>query len=98
MKKIKLLLVAFAAMVSLSASAWDGSEGKVYLQNIGSGLWWGAGNTWGTQASLVNHPEYVTLHLSEGKYTLEGQVINGGALPISIILMVTIWITLPLLV
>ena len=81
MKKIKLLLVAFAAMVSLSASAWDGSEGKVYLQNIGSGLWWGAGNTWGTQASLVNHPEYVTLHLSEGKYTLEGQVINGGSTP-----------------
>lgn len=63
---------------ALTASAWDGSEGKVYLQNVGSGLWWGAGNSWGTQASLLPHPEYVTLHLSDGKYTLESQVSNGG--------------------
>ena len=57
--------------------AWDGSEGKVYIQNVGSGLWWGAGNSWGTQASLLPHPEYVTLHLSDGKYILESQVSNG---------------------
>ena len=78
MKKIKLLLAAIAAMVGLSAQAWDGSEGKVYLQNVGSGLWWGAGNNWGTRASLLPHAEYVTLHLADGKYTLESQVSNGG--------------------
>ncbi|MBO4906683.1 MAG: Ig-like domain-containing protein [Bacteroidaceae bacterium] len=78
MKLKTFLVAAIAAMVSLGVSAWDGSGGKVYLQNVGSGLWWGAGNSWGTQASLLQHPEYVTLHLSDGKYTLESQVSNGG--------------------
>lgn len=80
MKKIKLLLAAMAAMVTLGANAWDGSEGKVYLKNVGSGLYWGAGDhlNWGTRAMLVENPEYVTLHLANGVYTLESQVSNGG--------------------
>ena len=80
MKKLKLFLAACAAMVGLSANAWDGSAGKVYLQNVGSGLYWGAGDhlNWGTRAMLVENPEYVTLSLADGVYKLESQVSNGG--------------------
>lgn len=65
-------------MVCLGAQAWDGSEGKVYLQNVGSGLWWGAGQSWGTQASLLQHPEYVTLIADGTNFKMESQVSNGG--------------------
>ncbi len=52
--------------------------GRFYLQNIASGKYWGAGNAWGTQATLVKHPEFVTLAtLSDGLYTIESQVNNG---------------------
>lgn len=79
MKHLRLLTAAIAVIFALGASAWDGSEGKVYLQNVGSGLWWGAGNSWGTQASLIKHPEYVILHKQDnGTYQMETQVSNGG--------------------
>ena len=53
--------------------------GKYYLKNIKSGKFLGAANNWGTQASLVDHPEYVVLAgLPDGKYTIESQVSNGG--------------------
>jgi len=55
------------------------ADGKYYLVNIASGKTWGAGNSWGTQASLVEHPEYVTLlKQPDGTYFLESQVSNGG--------------------
>ncbi len=39
----------------------------------------GAGNNWGTQASLIAHPQYVTITKAEdGKYYVESQVSNGG--------------------
>lgn len=80
MKRIRLLLAVVAVMVNLTVNAWDGSAGKVYLQNVESGLYWGAGDhlNWGTRAMLVETPEYVTLSLSDGKYKLESQVSNGG--------------------
>ena len=54
-------------------------EGKYYLKNVATGLYWGAGNSWGTQASLVKHAEYVTLHpQDDGTYQMETQVSNGG--------------------
>jgi len=54
-------------------------EGKYYLKNVATGLYWGAGNSWGTQASLVKHAEYVTLHPQDnGTYQMETQVSNGG--------------------
>ena len=62
----------------ISINAWDGSAGKVYLQNVGSGLWWGAGNNWGTRASLLVHPEYVTLIADGTNFQMESQVSNGG--------------------
>lgn len=59
--------------------AFDGADGKYYLANIASDKFWGAGNSWGTQASLLKHPEYVTLlKQPDGTYFLESQVSNGG--------------------
>jgi len=77
---VKLKVIVSVLMLCLSAgiSAQDFS-GKYYLQNVGSGLWLGCANAWGTQASLVEHPEYVILEqLSNGKYTIETQVSNGN--------------------
>ena len=53
--------------------------GKFYLKSVEAAKFWGAGNSWGTQASLLEHPEYVTLALqNDGRYTIESQVSNGG--------------------
>ena len=53
--------------------------GKYYLKNVGSGLFWGAGNDWGTRGSLLKHAEYVTLIAQgNGIYQMESQVSNGG--------------------
>ena len=53
--------------------------GKYYLKNVGSGLFWGAGNDWGTRGSLLKHAEYVTLLAQgDGVYKMETQVSNGG--------------------
>ncbi len=82
MKKIKLLLAAVAAMFSLSVNAQtaaDFADGKYVFQNIGSGRYFGPGNSWGTQASLIEFSHYNTLaKLSNGAYTIESQVSNGG--------------------
>ena len=52
---------------------------KYIIKNVESGMFWGAGNDWGTQASLVAHPEYVKLDPNgDGTYKLESQVNNGG--------------------
>lgn len=52
---------------------------KYIIQNVASELYWGAANSWGTQASLIPHPEYVKLVPQEdGTYHLESQVNNGG--------------------
>ena len=57
----------------------DFADGNYYLINVSSEKAWGAGNSWGTQGSLVKHPEYVTLHKQEdGTYFMETQVSNGG--------------------
>ena len=57
----------------------DFEDGKYYFVNVSSEKSWGAGNNWGTQGSLVKHPEYVTLHKQEdGTYFMETQVSNGG--------------------
>ncbi len=53
---------------------------KYVVRNVGSGLYWGAGNDWGTRASLVAYPEYLKLKPleGEGQYQMESQVNNGG--------------------
>ena len=57
----------------------DFAEGKYYLKNVGSGLFWGAGNDWGTRGSLLKHAEFVTLLPQEDEtFQMETQVSNGG--------------------
>ena len=52
---------------------------KYLVKNVASGKYWGAGNDWGTRASLVANAEYVKLvPIPEGKYNIESQVNNGG--------------------
>lgn len=66
-----------ACAITLS-NAFTG-EGKVFIKNVATNLWWGAGNSWGTHACLLPHADYVTLHKAgEGRYTMETQVNNGG--------------------
>ena len=60
-------------------SILDITDGKYYLQNWESEKYWGSGNNWGTRASLVDNPEYVTLlRQPDGTYFMETQVSNGG--------------------
>ena len=54
---------------------------KYIVKNVGSGLYWGAANDWGTRASLIVSPEFVKFDptdMPEGQYKLESQVNNGG--------------------
>ncbi len=58
MKKIKLLLAAVAAMVTMgvNAQSWTASEvgeGYFMLYNVGTGQYLTRGNGWGTQASIT---------------------------------------------
>ena len=58
MRKTKLLMVAFMAMLGMSsyAQSWtpaEVAEGEFYLYNVGKGLYFGKGNAWGTQASMT---------------------------------------------
>ena len=52
---------------------------KYIIKNTASGKYLSAGNSWGTQASLVAYPEYVKLSPNEddGTYKIESQVKNG---------------------
>lgn len=54
------------------------TEGKYIFKNVGSGRYLGPGNSWGTQASLLEQSHYNTIHPASGKFTIESQVSNGG--------------------
>lgn len=79
-KKLQFLFSLVTLLcVGMTANAQEIVDGKYYLQNVATGLYWGAANSWGTQASLLAHPDYVTLVSNEdGTYSLESQVSNGG--------------------
>ena len=71
-------LVASALGFNANAQNFTGETGKYYLQNVESGLYWGVGNSWGTQASLIKNPEYVTLIKNDdGTYNMDTQVSNS---------------------
>ena len=76
---LKIQRIAAGEYVPEGPALADFEDGKYYLVNVSSKKAWGAGNSWGTQGSLVKHPEYVTLHKQEdGTYFMETQVSNGG--------------------
>jgi hypothetical protein len=84
MKQFKLMLAMLLAVLvgQASAQSWVPAEiedGNYYLLNVGSNKYWGVGNSWGTQASLVSSPDYVTFaKLEDGTYTMESRASNGG--------------------
>ena len=74
------VMPAGAVTVTATFKQFEGiPDGKYFVLNNASGLYLGAGNSWGTQASLLPHPEYVTFLVNENAtYKLESQVNNGG--------------------
>jgi hypothetical protein len=69
---LKIQRIAAGEYVPEGPALADFEDGKYYLVNVSSKKAWGAGNSWGTQGSLVKHPEYVTLHKQEdGTYFME---------------------------
>ena len=54
------------------------ANGEYLLRNVSSDRYLGAGNDWGTRASLLEHPEYVRLIAApNGKYYIESQYSDG---------------------
>jgi hypothetical protein len=54
------------------------ASGVYYLKNVATGRYLGAGNSWGTQATLTLHADYVRLvALANGAYTIDSRVKNG---------------------
>ncbi len=87
MKKLKLFLAAFAAMVGLSASAqtnWTGvseitSGQEYYIVNDATGFFVTPGNNWGTRATLDESPAGTArVTLADGKYTIIFTWPSGG--------------------
>lgn len=75
--RIRLFLLCLTLCLCSSAFALD--SGNYLVRNVATGRYWGAANRWGTQASLVSNPEYITwTKLDDGRYHLESQVNNGG--------------------
>lgn len=91
-KKLQFLFSVMVLMcLSVVANAQDAQEPefsyqKYLVQNVASGMYWAAGNSWGTQASLVVSPEYLKLEpvmegdpaTWKGTYYIESQVNQAG--------------------
>ncbi|MBR4388142.1 MAG: hypothetical protein IKT00_03060 [Prevotella sp.] len=78
MKKLRLCLAAFAAMVGLSASA-QLTDGTVYwLQDAATGQFISGGANWGTRAVVkdVGGLGFEATAISEGVYTLKNIMLN----------------------
>jgi len=79
MKKFTTFLSVLALMlVSVGAKAQFVDGADYIIQNVESGKYLGGGNSWGTQASLVEHPQAFTATLSNGAYALDSHQSNGG--------------------
>ena len=89
MKKFKLFLAAIAAMVTMGVNAqtWTGNAvgaGTFYLYNVGADKFLNIGNksndSWGTNANLSANStfDFTLAQVSEGVYTIDSQVSNGG--------------------
>ena len=75
-RKLLFAMLCIVSVLGLKAQFTDG--GKYVFQNVGSGRYLAPGNSWGTQASLIETSHFNTVHLSNGRYKLESQVSNGG--------------------
>lgn len=75
-------MLCIVGVLGMRAQTWTASNleaGKYVFKNVGSGRYLGPGNSWGTQASLIECSHFNTLaKVSDGVYTIESQVSNGG--------------------
>lgn len=56
------------------------TEGDFYIVNVATGKFLGGANSWGTQASLIEHGiPFTVAALGDGKYTLDSHTYNNGA-------------------
>ena len=82
--KLKTVLAAFAAMVTMSVNAqtWTASEvgaGDFYLYNVGKGQFLTMGNDYGTRASVsVNSALTLTVEEYSGAYKLRTNINGSG--------------------
>ena len=53
------------------------AAGDFYIVNAATGKFLGGANSWGTQASLIEHGIPFTVALSDGKYTLDSHTYNN---------------------
>lgn len=72
--------------LGIKAITWELSEipvvepGDYIVKNVATGKYLGGANSWGTQASLVDHGSIFTLTiLEDGKYTLDSHTYNSDA-------------------
>ncbi len=82
-RKLLFAMLCIVSVLGLKAQTWNPSSltdgGKYVFYNVGSGRYFGPGNSWGTQASLIECSHYNTVHKqSDGVYKIESQVSNGG--------------------
>lgn len=54
------------------------ADGTYYMKNVAAGKFMNGGNSWGTQASLLDHGFDVKLTYANGKYTIDTNVPNGA--------------------
>ena len=54
-------------------------EGNFYILNVATGKFLGGANSWGTQASLIDHGIPFTIAESDGTYTLDSHTYNNAS-------------------
>ncbi len=81
MKKLKLVMLsAFASLFSSSAFAQFTSDAEYILQDVKTGRYLGGANSWGTQASLLDHGQQLKLtYVSDGVYTIDSHAYNNAS-------------------
>lgn len=76
MRKLKFLFFALTAFAC--SNAWGIANGEYFIMNVGSGYFLGGANDWGTQASLVEHPQLFGINPSGETYTLDSFTYNNA--------------------
>ena len=75
------VILAASGAESANAQITGAPEaGSYYFKNVDSGMFLGGANSWGTQASMIEHGIVFNVALENGKYTLDSNTSNGGEL------------------
>lgn len=54
------------------------APGEYYIRNAATGKFLGGANSWGTQASIIEHGIDIKVAIADGLYTLDTKISNGG--------------------